>query len=74
MDLRPYIKNDRDLEDVKRLIEATHFVYQPFILSEKLEVGGGYEFTYNQPGAGMVYWPTALSEIKDIENSLVKKF
>jgi hypothetical protein len=56
MDLRPYIKSSTQLARLKRLVASTDFMYQPFIISDELEVGGGYEFIFNKIGAGFVYW------------------
>ena len=44
MDLRECISNEDQLHRVKQLIVAGLFNYQPFIFSNDLEVGAGYEF------------------------------
>src|SRR5579864_1793476 len=56
MDLRPYIKSRSELERFKSIVASTDFIYQPFIISDDLEVGGGYEFIFNRIGAGLVHW------------------
>ena len=56
MDLRPYIKTRSQLERFKSIVASTNFIYQPFIISDDLEVGGGYEFIFNRMGAGLVHW------------------
>lgn len=41
MDLRPYIKTKKQLSDGIELIRSKHLFYQPFILSDDIEVGEG---------------------------------
>ena len=82
MDLRSRIRTPDDLAEVKHLISQTHFTYQPFRLSDDLEVGGGYEFLRRQPGAGLVYWPSYEAEkhrypgypLKTVDPSLKTEF
>ncbi|MEQ1811910.1 MAG: methyltransferase domain-containing protein [Terricaulis sp.] len=56
MDLRTHIKTPEQIERFKAIIASTDFMYQPFVLSDDLEVGGGYEFVFNRIGAGFVHW------------------
>lgn len=82
MDLRSYIHMQADVEEAKALIAQTHFTYQPFRITDELEVGGGYEFINRRPGAGMVFWPTYEHErerfpgppLKTIDPALVSEF
>ncbi len=62
MDLRKYITSPDEVTEAKRLIASTHFMYQPFRITDDLEVGGGYSFLTRQPGAGLIYWPGYSSE------------
>jgi hypothetical protein len=62
MDLRPLLRRVEDLDAVYRLVGETHFIYQPFIFADNLEVGIGYESICDRPGGGMVYWPNAPLE------------
>jgi hypothetical protein len=82
MDLTAYIRTQADIEEAKALIAQSHFTYQPFLLTDDLEVGGGYEFINRRPGAGMVFWPTYEDErdrfpgptLKTIDPLLVSEF
>jgi hypothetical protein len=56
MDLRSRISSRSQLERFKSIVASTDFMYQPFIISDDIEVGGGYEFIFNRIGAGFVYW------------------
>ncbi len=44
MDLRPYINNQSQINKGIELIKQNHLFYQPFILSDTLEVGEGQNF------------------------------
>jgi hypothetical protein len=44
MDLRPYIKNKTQVENGISLIKSKHLCYQPFIISDEIEVGEGQNF------------------------------
>ncbi len=71
MDLRECISNEDQLHRVKQLIVAGLFNYQPFIFSNDLEVGAGYEFLDGE-FKGLVYWPSASQEWLD--DSAVSRF
>jgi hypothetical protein len=82
MDLRSLVRTQADVREAKSLIVQEHFFYQPFRIADDLEVGGGYEFIYRRPGAGMVYWPAYERErdrfpgppLKTIDPVLVSEF
>src|SRR2546425_1086651 len=76
MDLRPYIRNQSDIAEAKALVASRSFTYQPFRITEQLEVGAGYTFVTRNPAAGLVYWPTyeeekALYPGQDLGNLLI---
>lgn len=64
MDLRAYVRTQADIAEAKALIAQGHFIYQPFRITDDLEVGGGYEFINRKTGAGIVYWPSYEDERK----------
>jgi len=82
MDIRSRVRTQADIQEAKTLIAQTHFIYQPFRVTDDLEVGGGYEFINRKPGAGMVYWPAYERErdlfpgppLKTIDPVLVSEF
>jgi hypothetical protein len=82
MDLRSRVRTPADIREAKALIAQGHFIYQPFRITDDLEVGGGYEFVNRRPGAGMVYWPAYEQEkerfpgspLKTIDPALVTEF
>jgi SAM-dependent methyltransferase len=56
MDLRPFINHKTtQISRAKELIISGLLNYQPFIFSDVLEVGAGYEFIYGE-FSGLVYW------------------
>ncbi len=57
MDLRPFVRNEADVEEARRLICSGSFTYQPFIITDQLEVGAGYTFVTRNPHAGQIRWP-----------------
>ncbi len=56
MDLRPFITKPKQIEKAKELVIRGLLNYQPFIFSDDLETGAGYEFMHGEFG-GLVYWP-----------------
>ncbi len=61
MDLRSFIKNDEQLQMAKKFVVDGLMNYQPFIFSDDLEVGAGYEFLDGEFN-GLVYWPSVPQE------------
>jgi len=57
MDLRKYIRKPDQVDRAKKLVLRGVLGYQPFIFSDDLEVGVGYEFLSSE-NSGLVYWPT----------------
>lgn len=55
MDLRPYSPTRAQLELAADLACRGLLCYQPFIFSEDLQTGAGYEFAKGAEGAGLVY-------------------
>lgn len=55
MDLRPYRPTQEQLATVKDLACRGLLCYQPFIFSDELQTGAGYEFATGKEGAGLVY-------------------
>jgi len=39
MDLRAYVRTQADIAEAKALIAQGHFIYQPFRITDDLEVG-----------------------------------
>ncbi len=56
MDLRTRIRNPRLIERAKRLVIRGLLNYQPWIFSDTLETGVGWEWS-NQEFVGLVYFP-----------------
>ncbi len=57
MDLRPFIRSQSDIVEAKTVIASRSFTYQPFRITDDLEVGAGYTFVTRNPRAGLVSWP-----------------
>ena len=57
MDLRFYNPTSEHLELAKDMACRGLLCYQPFIFSEDLQTGAGYEFAKSAEGAGLVYCP-----------------
>ena len=55
MDLRPYKPTPDQIQLAKDLACRGLLCYQPFIFSDELQTGAGYEFAKNAEGAGLVY-------------------
>ena len=62
MDLRRYINSESDIAEAKALVASRSFTYQPFRITDQLEVGAGYTFVTRNPAAGLVYWPNYEEE------------
>ena len=62
MDLRPHTLTQLQLDHVKSLVIEGLISYQPFIFSDDLEVGVGYEFEEGR-FAGLVYFPDIPQEL-----------
>lgn len=58
MDLRPYIRENRQIDEARDLIREGRLNYQPYIFADDLETGVGYEFIYGEY-KGMVYDPVS---------------
>lgn len=71
MDLRPFIKQDVQIQKAKELVIKGLINYQPFIFADDLEVGAGYEFLAGEY-SGMVYWPTINLGL--LQNPSIKRF
>jgi len=57
MDLRPYNLSQDQLVRAAELAVSGLICYQPFIFSDNLITGAGYEFAKVKEGAGMIYCP-----------------
>jgi len=57
MDLTPYIKTQKQIDQAKQLVIEGKLFYQPLAIADDLHVGAGYEFLVGEM-AGCVYWPT----------------
>lgn len=55
MDLRAYGLNKRQIEEFTHLACRGLMCYQPFVISDALQTGAGYEFAKVAEGAGLVY-------------------
>ncbi len=61
MDLRSFIRKEEQLLIAKKFVIDGLMNYQPFLFSEDLEVGAGYEFLGGE-FQGLVYWPSVPQE------------
>jgi hypothetical protein len=74
MDLRPYNPSSEQIERAKDLACRGLLCYQPFIFSEALETGAGFEFAEIAEFAGMVYCPDVPAQYvgnKDVARFLI---
>jgi len=67
MDLRKYNLSTKQIDQAKKFIVSRKLLYQPFIITDELEVGEGknYHDGYSKPTAN-VYWPDAPPEMRDL--------
>jgi len=73
-DFRPSI-NEQQMDKVKDFVVRGVVNYQPFIFSDALQTGAGYEFLGGREFSGLVYWPDIddhLKELKHLKRFLVK--
>lgn len=61
MDLMPFIKNHKQVDQAKQLVVEGKLLYQPFAIASDLYVGAGYEFIRGEL-SGCAYWPTIPAE------------
>lgn len=74
MDLRRYKMAPQQIEIAKDLACRGLLCYQPFIFSEQLQTGAGYEFAKIAEGAGLVYCldpPKKYAGIPEVERHLI---
>lgn len=62
MDLRPFISHPSQLERARALALRGILCYQPFIFSDTLQTGVGWEFTKGEYDGGLIYWPDCPQE------------
>ncbi len=74
MDLRPYKPSPAQIERATDLACRGLLCYQPFVFSDRLQTGAGFEFVHAQEFAGLVYCPDLPSRFrgrKDVERFLI---
>lgn len=58
MDLRPFIKDESQVHRARGFVIRGFLNYRPFVFTDDLQTGVGYEFLEDREGEGLVYWPT----------------